>query len=571
VTAFSEPLRAARTNRTAAVDIDDSTTDRTAALLSGLSRWWSLRARAAGLSGRWLDVSWAVGTEVPAAVGRSNRSAVLDGMSAAEIGEAYTSTLVATERARHGRHYTPATLAENLWAMSKRALGWKRPQALTGLVRDRACGAGALLLPPLREHLAAAARVDAQVALAGLPNYVSGIDNDPHAVWLANVLLASEMLPILSRTERARRRPLPALVMLGDGLAKLDAQSLVEIMNPPYGRVRLSTTERERFAATLYGHANLYGLFMAAGVDDLEPRGVLAALVPTSFLAGRYFENLRAMLARAAPLREVEFAVDRSESFEGVLQETCLATFSPKLSRRTTVSVASRSITPVAKVATPRTRRPWLLPRCPADAPVAAAAAGMDLTLAAAGYRVSTGPLVWNRRKADLSAEETRNSVPVLWAADIDGSVIHRDQHRDHQRYLSLRGNDERIMVLTEPAVLVQRTTAPEQSRRLVAAPLTSEKLADWGGRIVVENHVNVVRPLSSSLFDSLLDVWNLWRLLATDIADRVLRCMSGSVAVSAYELEALPLPAAELVKSWSTLSDADFDHAVAAAYRPGP
>ena len=31
--------------------------------------------------------------------------------------------------------------------------------------------------------------------------------------------------------------------------------------NPPYGRVRLSAEQRERFARSLYGHANLYGLF----------------------------------------------------------------------------------------------------------------------------------------------------------------------------------------------------------------------------------------------------------------------------------------------------------------------
>ena len=71
--------------------------------------------------------------------------------------------------------------------MTKRAMGWKRPQPLDGFVLDPACGAGALLLPVLRDHLGAAARVDAQLALRALPNFIAGIDNDPAAVWLANV------------------------------------------------------------------------------------------------------------------------------------------------------------------------------------------------------------------------------------------------------------------------------------------------------------------------------------------------------------------------------------------------
>jgi len=132
--------------------------------------------------------------------------------TAEEVGMAYVSGLAASDRSRNGRHYTPAPLAGHLWAMTKRALGQKRPQPLSGRVVDPACGAGALLLPILREHLGAVARVDAQLALAALPNQLVGVDNDPAAVWVANVVLASEMLPILARTERARRRPLPALV-----------------------------------------------------------------------------------------------------------------------------------------------------------------------------------------------------------------------------------------------------------------------------------------------------------------------------------------------------------------------
>jgi adenine-specific DNA-methyltransferase len=476
------------------------------------------------------------------------------------------AALPGEERSKHGRHYTPEPLAAELWAMTKRAMGWKRPQPLDGCVLDPACGAGALLLPVLREHLGAAARVDAQLALNALPNHIAGIDNDPAAVWLANVLLASEMLPILARTERARRRPLPALVHHGDGLAAVKEPVRAVIMNPPYGRVRLNEHERARFADSLYGHANLYGLFIAAALESLDSAGVLAALVPTSFLAGRYFENLRAILAKRAALREIAFVADRSGSFLGVLQETCLATFSRAKSRKVTVANINGQVSEVARLASPRMAGPWLLPRRADDAPVAAAAAGMPLTLASAGWKISTGPLVWNRRKADLSAVPAPFRIMVLWAADIDGGIVHRDPARDNARFLTMSGTDEQVMVLDQPAVLIQRTTAPEQSRRLVAAHLSAEVLAEWGGQIAVENHVNVARPVAA---DPVLSSDALNRLFATDTIDRVLRCLSGSVAVSAYEIEALPLPSCEILQEWSVLDGEEFDQAVAAAYRP--
>jgi adenine-specific DNA-methyltransferase len=351
VTIAALPVREARGQRAVVTTAAAAANfEPVAAVLAGVSEWWARRATAAGLGGQWLDVEWAVANEASPLDLSGIEATPLTG-TAEDVGQAYLAALSDTDRSKHGRHYTPQPLAAELWAMTKRALGWKRPQPLAGCVLDPACGAGALLLPIVREHLGAAARVDAQLALSAIPNFIVGIDNDPAAVWLANVLLASEMLPILARTERARRKPLPALVRHGDGLAVTDEPVRAVIMNPPYGRVRLAGQERARFADYLYGHANLYGLFIAAALEALDDSGVLAALIPTSFLAGRYFENLRAGLAKKSALREIAFVADRSGSFSGVLQETCLATFSRRKVRKVTVTSINGHVTQVVRLA----------------------------------------------------------------------------------------------------------------------------------------------------------------------------------------------------------------------------
>ena len=106
---------------------------------------------------------------------------------------------------------------------------------------------------------------------------------------------------------------------------------------------------------------------------------------------------------------------------------------------------------------------------------------------------------------------------------------------------------------------------APEQARRLVTAELTVSHLHDWGGLVVVENHVNVVRNVAASP----MSYGGLARLLATRTIDRLMRCLSGSVAVSAYELESLPLPAWETLEGWEALDEASLETAVADAYKP--
>src|SRR5262249_60413248 len=99
----------------------------------------------------------------------------------------------------------------------------------------------------------------------------------------------------------------------------------------------------------------------------------------------------------------------------------------------------------------------WLLRRGAADAPVAAAAAVAPLRLADLGYRCSTGPLVWNRRAADLMGVPEPGTVPVLWGADIDGGVVHRDPARDRLRYLRLRAGGTTTLVLGTQAFRVHR------------------------------------------------------------------------------------------------------------------
>jgi adenine-specific DNA-methyltransferase len=183
------------------------------------------------------------------------------------------------------------------------------------------------------------------------------------------------------------------------------------------------------------------------------------------------------------------------------------------------------------------------------------------------GWHASTGPLVWNRRRAELHSRNASGRVFVLWAADMDGGRVHRDRSRDSLRFLEMRDdNDRRVNTLTTPAVLVQRTTAPEQSRRLLVAELTQEKLDELGGAIVVENHVNVLRPSTDT---PLLTLATLVRVLDSPTFDRLMRCISGSVAVSSYELGSLPLPDADTLAAWNALSGDALDAAIAKAYRP--
>jgi adenine-specific DNA-methyltransferase len=114
--------------------------------------------------------------------------------------------------------------------------------------------------------------------------------------------------------------------------------------------------------------------------------------------------------------------------------------------------------------------------------------------------------------------------------------------------------------------VLVQRTTAKEQNRRLIAAALPPQFVFRHGA-VVIENHLNMIKPIVKR---PPVSAEVLAAFLNTGAADRAFRCVSGSVAVSAYELEAMPLSSVDELDSFVRLvrANASRDRLEAACMR---
>ncbi|HEV8649692.1 MAG TPA: N-6 DNA methylase [Actinomycetes bacterium] len=546
------------------------------AVLAAVPAWWARRVAAHGIDPEaapvWDSVDAAPPFDLSALADVGAREDLWEASPEA-LGDAYVCALDAKARAETGRHYTPAVLAAAMWQQTLETLGGDAG----GLVLDLACGTGALLVPPLRTWVAERGGMQAELALSAVTSVVAGCDLDETAVWLGNVLLAAELLPLWARVPPERRRALPAVLTTGDGLQRA-VKARVVIMNPPYGRVRLAPDERARWSHAVYGHANRYGLFMAGAVDQVEEGGVVTALVPAGWLGGSYFQRLRSFLAERAPLTRVGFVGDRSGVFAtGVLQETLVASFTsgapadrPVSCERIVVGDDRAHRQPMGLGRIPdRPDLPWLLPRDPTDTPLVDAAAAMPARLSDYGWVASTGPLVWNRHRPQLSRYPGEGLVRVVWAADLDGGRLHQDPARDDLRYCLIRNEkDERFLVLGSPAVLVPRTTAPEQPRRLLGTELDRSALERWGGRVVVENHVNV---LTCTRPDSPLTPGLLVALLGSEALDRLYRCLTGSVAVSAYELAALPMPDADTLRRWQRHDAGQLGGEIEAHYAGAP
>lgn len=525
-----------------------------------MSAYWQKLQRKAARP--WPIFKLPAGTEIASMPGSAAELAEAIGAAAAEmdvmdasymVGVLYTGMMPGKFRAALGAYYTPPALCERLLDMATEAgVDWRSARVL-----DPACGGGAFLSPVARRMAESLEDCSPRIALKNILHRLHGFELDPFAAWMSQVFLEVTLGDLCKAAETR----LPTLVRVCDSLEQTPEDDGFDLVvgNPPYGRTTLSPEMREKYRRSLFGHANLYGVFTDLALRFARPGGVIAYVTPTSFLAGEYFKALRALLGREAPPASIDFIVERKGVFADVLQETLLAAYrrggdpgtgqvnfiSPDEDRSIATTAAGSFHLPENPA------DPWLVPRTKAQSELIRHVDRLPYRLADYGYTVSTGPLVWNRHKASLRDQPGKGRYPLIWAESVrpDGVFEFRARKRNHKPYFEPREKEH--WVVTElPCVLLQRTTAKEQPRRLIAAVLPAPFI-EAHGAIVVENHLNMIKPINGK---PKVSPAALASLLNSEVVDQIFRCINGSVAVSAYELEALPLPSPEAMQEFELL-----------------
>ncbi len=468
----------------------------------------------------------------------------------------YTVMLPEEMRSTLGAYYTPPVLVERLLDMvTENGFDWGQ-----GRILDPACGGGAFLAPAAIRMLKTFNTADPAFIMRNITTRLHGFEIDPFAAWMSLVLLEVAML---STCLQATKR-LPNVVETGNALTMpVNSQTSYDLVigNPPYGKITLIESLRQSYKRSLYGHANLYGMFTDLAIRWTKSRGVIGYVTPTSFLGGQYFKSLRALLKKEAPPLAMDFVTERQGVFEDVLQETMLTVFRRTSGKSSPVTVhflkpngddKPVQVQEVGKFKLPvKGEDPWFLPRDTEHAALIKKLVSMSHRLSDYGFSVHTGQLVWNRHKEQLRTDQGKECYPLIWAESVtpEGGFNFRAVRRNHQPYFHVHSGQDHLMI-RESCILVQRTTAKEQKKRLIAALLPQEFVKKYRG-VVVENHLNMIKPLpGKALFSPVI----IAALLNTKALDLAFRCISGSVAVSAYELNALPLPSPEQLKVVETL-----------------
>jgi len=358
------------------------------------------------------------------------------------LGNLYTMLLPKGYRADNGIYYTPPTLAERLLdLLATEGADWAMDNIL-----DPACGGGAFLITVANRMLGdyRIKGLPAEAKMSHLEQHLVGMEIDKFAGWITQVLLDIVIYP---EAVIAKRR-LKAIIKVQDTIQlALHEQRRFDVIvgNPPYGRIKLDDETRKEYSRSLYGHANLYGLFIDASLRMKATNGLVGFVTPTSFLGGKYFTNLRKLLSEIAQPLSIDFISVRSGVFDQVLQETCLVTFGHNVTRCVTTSKIkiennTYSVERIGNFILKGGNAPWIIAREPEEANIVNMVKNHKTTLKDYGYKVSTGQLVWNRLKEQIKENPSDKSRPIIWAEAIttDGTFQFNYQYRNKLQYIDV-------------------------------------------------------------------------------------------------------------------------------------
>jgi adenine-specific DNA-methyltransferase len=461
------------------------------------------------------------------------------------IGTFYTLLLSAPDRRAQAAYFTPPHLARAVIGLAQKAGFDLRAHSVV----DPAAGGAAFL-----SMIAGQMRV-ARAQTGTIIKRLAGMEIDSGLARLAERLISER---------------LGAPVAAGSIITHRDSLSLrtpeqfdLVIANPPYGRI-LDDPAGHRWKQVCHaGHINKFALFAELCLRLAKPNGLVALVLPSSFVAGPLYDKLRGHIRKHSEVLTVASVTDREDLFLDVQQDITVL-----LLRAGNQHVAERTVT----FGEFSGARPFKV-RCQDRLPAALGAAWSvpttavgqavgGFTLSDYNAEVRAGYFVWNREQDRMRTRcYSERDVPLIWAENIRAGVkcTPRARSKAGIDFVAFEKGASERPIIRGPAAVLQRTTNSSQPRRLIAARVAPAVVDEWGG-FVTENHTIVLTAKDVKILDMLCVLLN-----SRAVDDRYRR-LSGTASISVKLLRTLDLPDPQTLRRLMAEMD-DVEAAVEKAY----
>ncbi len=327
------------------------------------------------------------------------------------------------------------------------------------------------------------------------------------------------------------------------------------IGNPPYMKISKDTPEATAMPEVCYGAPNLYFIFAAMGLFNLNDDGEMVYIIPRSWTSGAYFKRFRQYFLTEGKLEHIHLFVSRNKVFdkEDVLQETIIIKVKKTHKTPEKITITSSqsnndfdnltSLTvPYNLVVSGNDFYVYLVTN-KEEISVLERLQKFDKTLPDIGLKMKTGLTVDFRNREILRDEAEEGAIPLFYSQHIRQGEVQFPIQKEHEYVVT----DQRgLMQDNRNYLFVKRFTAKEEHRRLQCGVYLSKNYPQYR-KISTQNKINFVDGLITEMSECL--VYGLYVIFNSTLYDVYYRILNGSTQVNSTEINAMPMPDLEYIQ----------------------
>ncbi len=321
------------------------------------------------------------------------------------------------------------------------------------------------------------------------------------------------------------------------------------IGNPPYMKIPKDAPEATAMPEVCYGAPNLYFIFAAMGLFNLETDGEMAYIIPRSWTSGAYFKRFRQYFLTEGKLEHIHLFVSRNKVFdkEDVLQETIIIKVKKTSQTPKKVTITSSQsnndfdnltslIVPYSLVVSGSDYYVYLVTN-EKEVSVLERLHRFDKTLPDIGLKMKTGLTVDFRNREILRDDAEEGAIPLFYSQHIKQGEVQFPIQKEHEYVVT---DQKGLMQDNRNYLFVKRFTAKEERRRLQCGVYLSKKYPQYK-KISTQNKINFVDGLIAEMSECL--VYGLYVIFNSTLYDEYYRILNGSTQVNSTEINSMPVP----------------------------
>lgn len=329
----------------------------------------------------------------------------------------------------------------------------------------------------------------------------------------------------------------------------------IVVGNPPYMKIPKDAPEAIAMPTVCYGAPNLYFLFATMGLFNLKQNGEMVYIIPRSWTSGAYFKKFREYFLTESKLEHIHLFVSRNKVFdkEDVLQETIIIkvkkTYEMPAEVLVTSSKANNDFENVTEIRVPynvvvsgEDKYVYLVTNTE-EIEVLEKLNKLGHTLPDIGLKMKTGLTVDFRNRDILRDEREEGAIPLFYSQHIQNGIVKFPINKEHEYMVT---EQKGLQQRNKNYLFVKRFTAKEEKRRLQCGVYLSKKYPQYDV-ISTQNKINFIDGVTTELSECI--VYGLYVLFNSTIYDSYYRILNGSTQVNSTEINAMPVPALDIIQ----------------------